>query len=71
MRSPWLTTREATIYAGRHISTIRAALESGTLHGLQPGKNCSWRVHTDCLEAWMGGQPCEHQKDSDRFSKAG
>lgn len=58
----WFTTRQAGERAGRHPETIRRACETGELHGSQrtPGRS-TWRIHRDCLEAWLFGRVCEHQ----------
>ncbi|WP_248582562.1 helix-turn-helix domain-containing protein [Nocardioides sp. InS609-2] len=57
----WLTTRQAGERADRHPETVRRACEAGDLHGGQtvPGRS-SWRIHIDCLDAWVLGQPCPH-----------
>jgi excisionase family DNA binding protein len=58
----WFSTAQAAEYAGRHPVTIRAALEAGELHGTQRKRGGRWRMHVACLDAWLGGVECEHQK---------
>lgn len=63
-------TAQAAQYAGRHVDTIRRALEAGQLHGGQRvnqktgevKKGGRWSIRLECLDAWLDGQPCEHQK---------
>lgn len=59
----WHTTATAAAEAARHADTVRKALEAGELHGAQRRKNGRWRIHRDCLQAWLFGRPCEHQQD--------
>lgn len=63
------TTAQAAKAAGRHVETIRRALESGELHGGQrrnpktgqPLKGARWSIRRECLEAWIDGELCSHQ----------
>lgn len=57
----WFSTTQAADRSGRHVVTVRRALEAGDLHGGQRSANCSWRIHRDCLDAWALGEPCPHQ----------
>lgn len=62
-------THQAAEYSGRHVDTIRRALEAGELHGGQridkatgkPKKGGRWSIRRECLEAWLDGETCEHQ----------
>ena len=56
----WFTTAQAAEHAGRHPDTIRDALEAGRLHGGQPMVRGRWRIHRDCLDAWVLGERCPH-----------
>lgn len=56
----WFTTAEAAEYAGRHVVTVRRSLEAGQLHGSQRVTGGTWRIHLDCLEAWLQGIDCPH-----------
>lgn len=57
-------TQQAAEFTGRHPDTIRRALESGDLHGGQRKKNGRWSIRVTCLEAWVDGEKCEHQKEA-------
>lgn len=57
----WLTTHEAAERAGCHRDTVAKACESGAMHGGQRTKNGRWRIHVDCLDAWVLKEPCRHQ----------
>ena len=57
----WLNTAQAAERAGCHPDTVRKAAENGDLHGSQRTKKGRWRIHVDCLDAWCGGEQCEHQ----------
>ena len=59
----WLSTRQAAEVAGRHVVTIRRALEAGDLHGGQRKPGASWRIHRDCLTAWLLGEQCPHDPE--------
>lgn len=67
--APWLTGPEAAAYSRRHPVTIRRALEAGDLHGSQRVKGGRWLIAADCLDAWIGGRPCEHQATASRFKR--
>ena len=56
----WHTTATGAVHSGYHQQTIRKALEAGELHGTQRVTGGRWRVHVDCLDAWMSGQKCPH-----------
>lgn len=58
----WLNTAQAADHAGCHPVTVRKALEAGELHGAQRTTAGRWRIHVDCLDAWCGGEQCEHQR---------
>ena len=58
----WHNTAQAADHAGCHRDTVLKAVEAGELHGSQRKKNGRWRIHVDCLDAWIKGQRCEHQK---------
>jgi hypothetical protein len=55
-------TAQAAEYAGCHVETIRHAAQAGDLHGGQRTKNGRWSFRLECLDAWLDGKPCEHQK---------
>jgi hypothetical protein len=57
-----LTVGEVAAAARKHEVTIRRALESGDLHGVQPKKGGTWSIREDCAEAYADGLLCEHQK---------
>lgn len=57
----WFSTRQAGEYVGRHPETVAKACASGELHGSQRKAGASWRIHRDCLDAWIGGGKCQHQ----------
>lgn len=61
----WFNTSQAADHANNHADTIRKALEAGTLHGIQRKTKGRWRIHRDCLNAWCGGERCEHQVAED------
>jgi excisionase family DNA binding protein len=56
----WFNTAQAAEHSGRHPVTVRRALESGQLHGGQPKAGGRWRIHRDCLDAWLLGTQCPH-----------
>ena len=56
----WFTTTQAAAHADRHPDTIRDALESKRLHGGQSRPGAHWRIHVDCLDAWLLGVACPH-----------
>lgn len=59
----WFSTAQAAEHAGRHPVTVRNALASGELHGGQRSAGCQWRIHRDCLDAWVAAEKCEHQRE--------
>lgn len=56
----WFDTSQAGDHAGRHPVTVRRALEAGELHGGQPKPGGRWRIHRDCLDAWVARTSCPH-----------
>lgn len=58
----WLTTVEVATRSRRHPVTVRRALEAGELHGNQPVKGGRWLAHIECVDAWVAGHPCAHQR---------
>lgn len=58
----WFDTSQAAERVGLHRDTVLKALEAGGLHGGQPKVRGRWRVHRDCLDAWVLGAPCPHQE---------
>lgn len=54
-------THQAADYSGRHVDTIRRALEAGELHGGQRKPGGRWSIRRECLEAWLDGERCQHQ----------
>lgn len=56
----WFNTSQAATRAGRHPDTVRDALEAERLHGTQPKTRGHWRIHRDCLDAWVMNVPCPH-----------
>lgn len=62
----WLSTYQAAERAGRNDQTVRRACESGELHGAQRKARGTWRIHVDCLDAWVLGMPCPHEKPTSK-----
>jgi len=58
----WHSTQTAADYAGCHPTTVRKACEDSSLHGSQRTTKGRWRIHIDCLNAWVSGQKCDHQR---------
>ncbi|WP_243061198.1 helix-turn-helix domain-containing protein [Nocardioides sp. SR21] len=58
----WHSTSTAADYADCHPVTVLKACEAEELHGVQRKARGRWRIHVDCLDAWIKGQRCEHQK---------
>jgi hypothetical protein len=56
----WFNTSQAGQYGDRHPVTVRRALESGQLHGGQAKTGGRWRIHRNCLDAWLLGTQCPH-----------
>lgn len=58
----WLTTAGVAQRSGRHVVTVRRALERGDLHGHQTGSRGHWRVEAESVDAWTRGrdsrEPC-------------
>ncbi len=59
-----LTVAQVAEVAQRHPVTVRKALEDGRLHGTQLKVRGPWRVREDCLDAWLDGDLCQHQRDT-------
>ena len=57
-----INTAQAAGYSGKHVDTIRRALESGELHGGQRRKHGRWSIRIECLDAFLDGEPCTHQE---------
>lgn len=57
-----LTVEQAAKVAGRSTQTIYRAVESGELHGSQRCKGGRWSIRPSCLDSWLDGAECEHQK---------
>lgn len=57
----WHGTADAADHARCHPDTVLKACESGELHGIQRKPKGRWRIHIDCLDAWCGGEQCQHQ----------
>lgn len=57
-----LSVLEASAEYGPHPVTLRRALENGDLHGSQRIARGKWSIRRECLDAWMDGQQCAHQK---------
>lgn len=64
----WFDTAQAGEHAGYHRDTVRKACEAGELHGSQRKAQGRWRIHRDCLDAWLSGAPCPH---ADQLARAG
>jgi hypothetical protein len=62
MTPAYLTVAEACEYARRHPTTLWRALESGQLHGSQRKARGKWAIRPECLDAWLAGQPCDHDQ---------
>ena len=58
----WHSTSTGADHTGYHTVTLLKALESGELHGSQRKPKGRWRIHVDCLDAWVAGEKCEHQQ---------
>lgn len=66
----WLSTIDAAAFAGCHDQTVRKALEAGELHGFQRKTRGRWRVHIDCLNAWLSNTKCPHAQQGKRLKSA-
>lgn len=58
------TVAQASDYSSRHPVTLRKALEARELHGSQRVVGGRWSIRHECLEAWIDGRPCDHQRDA-------
>lgn len=64
------TTDQAAEYAGCHVQTVLKALAAGDLHGGQrikdgePVKGGRWSIRRECLDAWLDGEKCPHQRQA-------
>lgn len=56
-----LSVNEASAAYGRHPVTLRRALEVGELHGTQRIVRGRWSIQRECIEAWLGGEQCQHR----------
>lgn len=56
------TTAQAAAHASCHVTTIHKAAEAGELHGGQRKPGGRWSFRRECVDAWLDGVPCEHQK---------
>lgn len=56
----WFTTAQAAQAATCHTATVLKACEAGELHGRQRTARGRWRIHADCLDAWIEGHTCPH-----------
>jgi hypothetical protein len=65
-RRLWLDVPAASEHAGHHPVTLRRALMAEELHGTQRTKKGRWRIHVDCLDAWLLKQPCLHHESAKR-----
>jgi predicted site-specific integrase-resolvase len=60
--SYWLDLRHAAARAGMHYQTLRVAASDGELHGYQRVVAGKWRFRPECVDAWVAGEKCEHQR---------
>jgi excisionase family DNA binding protein len=56
------TTEQAAEYASAHVDTILRALRAGLLHGGQRKFGGRWSIRRDCLDAWLDGESCDHER---------
>lgn len=61
----WMDVHQAADRAGYHWRSIADFCRSGEIHGSQRTARGKWRIHRDCLDAWMAGQLCSHQRLAD------
>jgi hypothetical protein len=54
--SEWLTPAQAAAHAKRHPETIRVALRTGEIKGVQSGSNCRWLTKPSWVDAWIMGE---------------
>lgn len=59
-----LTVGEAAEIVRRHPVTVRKALESGEMHGMQRKARAHWLINEDCAVAWVTGERCAHQQQA-------
>lgn len=59
--NPRFTVAEVAAATRRHPTTVRKALEDGTLHGTQRVKGGRWSIKPECADAWVDGVLCEHR----------
>jgi excisionase family DNA binding protein len=60
----WFSVAQAAEYATCHRDTVRKAAEASELHGSQRKARGHWRIHRDCLDAWLAGIECSHRRAS-------
>lgn len=58
----WLELEQAAEVAGFHWRYIGDLCRAGEIHGSQRKRGGKWRIHRDCLDAWMAKRPCAHQE---------
>jgi excisionase family DNA binding protein len=64
----WMTTDESAAHTKMHRQVIARAAASGELHGYQRTEpRGRWRFRVECLDAWVAGEPCEHQTPTRRL----
>lgn len=49
----WMSTKEAALHSGRHQETVRDALRTGELQGVQPAKGSDWRTKEEWVDNWV------------------
>lgn len=72
LRPRVVDVRGAAVIADRHPETVREAARRGELHGTQregvnprthkPFRSPRWKFRPACVDAWVDGEPCEHQR---------
>lgn len=58
----WFDMADAPGYARASKAALKNAVASGELHGEQRVVGGKWRFHRSCLDAWVKGERCEHQR---------
>lgn len=58
-----LTTKQIHNETGRHVVTIRKALEGGVLHGMQTKLGAPWLIDEECVRPWLSGEKCSHKSN--------
>jgi excisionase family DNA binding protein len=55
--TPWLTTREAAVYARTSKERLYEAIANGQLKAVKPraDKRGRWLTRAEYLDAWLGG----------------